>query len=68
MSDIQTEVDKTQDITLLDILDSVIDKGVIIKGDLMISIANINLIYIELRLLVSAVQTAITNNILHKNI
>ena len=57
------EVDQKQEITLLDILDSVIDKGVVIKGDILISIANVNLIYLDLRVLISAVQTALKNGV-----
>ena len=57
------DVDQEREITLLDILDSVVDKGVVIKGDILISIANVNLIYLDLRILISAVQTAVKNGI-----
>lgn len=54
-------INEKREITLLDILDSVIDKGVIIKGDLVISIANVDLIYLELKVLLAAVQTLTEN-------
>lgn len=46
-----------QEITLLDILDGLIDTGVVLKGELIISIANIDLVYIDLRLLITAVES-----------
>lgn len=44
-------------ITLLDILDGVLDKGVVIAGDLILSIADIDLVYVNVRLLVTAVES-----------
>lgn len=44
--------------TLLDLLDGVIDTGVVISGDLIISIAEIDLIIIDLKLLISTIETA----------
>ncbi len=43
-------------VTLLDLLDRVIDNGVVIQGDLRISVADIDLIYISLRLFVSSIS------------
>lgn len=51
-----TDYSKDQRLSLLDILDTLLAKGVFIKGDLMISIANIDLVYIDLRLLITAVE------------
>jgi hypothetical protein len=48
---------ESKDVSLLDILDVVLDKGVAIKGDVLISIAGIDLVYLDLRLLISAVET-----------
>jgi len=47
----------TQEVTLLELLDRLLDKGVVISGDLVISIANVDLIYIGLRVLISSVET-----------
>ncbi|PGS51604.1 gas vesicle protein [Bacillus sp. AFS041924] len=44
-------------ITLLDILDGVLDKGVVITGDLILSIADIDLVYVNISLLVTAVES-----------
>ena len=48
---------KAKDITLLEVLDRLIDKGIVVNGDLIISIANIDLIYIGLRLIITSVDT-----------
>ncbi|MFC4558043.1 gas vesicle protein [Virgibacillus kekensis] len=48
---------QTKDVALIDVLDAVLDKGVAIKGDLIISIAGIDLVYLDLRVLISSVET-----------
>lgn len=47
---------KNKDIALIDILDVILDKGVAIKGDLIISIAGIDLVYLDLRVLIASVE------------
>lgn len=46
-----------KDVALLELLDRVLDKGVVVAGDLTISVADIDLIYVGLRLLISSVET-----------
>lgn len=46
-------------IALIDILDVILDKGVAIKADLIISIAGIDLVYLDLRLLVASVESLV---------
>lgn len=48
---------KNDNITLLDILDGVLDKGVVITGDLILTIADIDLVYVNISLLVTAVES-----------
>lgn len=43
---------------LLDILDRVLDKGVVIAGDVSISLANVELLTIRVRLLICSVDKA----------
>jgi len=50
-------ITKSKDVTLLEILDRVLDKGVVISGDLVISLAEVDLIYVGLKVLVSSVET-----------
>jgi hypothetical protein len=40
-----------QEATLADAIDRLLEKGVVIAGDLVLSVANIDLVYCELRLL-----------------
>jgi hypothetical protein len=48
---------KAKDVTLLEILDRVLDKGVVISGDVVISVADVDLIYLGLKVLLSSVET-----------
>lgn len=50
---------QTKDVSLLDVLDAVLEKGVVLKGDLTISIAGIDLVYLDLRILLASVETLI---------
>ena len=43
---------------LLDVLDRVLDKGVVLSGDITLSVADVDLVYVGLRLLVSSVEAA----------
>ncbi|MBI2267618.1 MAG: gas vesicle protein K [Armatimonadetes bacterium] len=47
---------RSREITLLDFLDKILETGVCAAGDLILSVANVNLVYISLRLLVSSVE------------
>ena len=47
-----------QRITLLETLDRVLNKGVVIAGDLTLSVADVDLVFVGLRLLLSSVETA----------
>lgn len=58
---------QNQEMTLLDILDGLLDKGVVLKGDIIISIANVDLVYIELCLLVTAVEVAMNNGMIQES-
>lgn len=48
---------KSADVTLLEVLDRVLDKGVVISGDMVISVADVDLIYLGLKVLLSSVET-----------
>lgn len=49
----------TQAASLADILDRVLDKGVVITGDVMISLVGVELLNIRLRLLIASVDKAV---------
>lgn len=44
--------------TLVDILDRVLDKGLVVAGDIRISLANVELITVRIRLLVCSIDKA----------
>lgn len=44
-------------IRLVELLDRVLDKGVVLKGDVTISVAGIDLLYLELHLLLASVES-----------
>ncbi len=46
------------DISLLDILDHVLNAGVVIQGSLVISVAGVDLIYLGLSVVLTSVETA----------
>lgn len=43
------------EITLLELLDRVVDKGVYLRGDLTVTVANVDLLYIGLQAVVTSV-------------
>ncbi|HWE62439.1 MAG TPA: gas vesicle protein [Chloroflexota bacterium] len=53
-----TNAVQARDVTLLDLLDRVIDHGVILAGDITISVADVDLIYLGLRVLLTSVEGA----------
>ncbi len=50
-------IDRSKDITLLEMLDRVLTKGVILTGDIVISVADIDLVYLGVKLMLSSVET-----------
>jgi hypothetical protein len=47
-----------QEVTLLELLDRVLDKGVVLSGEVMLSVADVDLVYLSVRLLLSSVEAA----------
>jgi hypothetical protein len=52
------------ELSLLETLDHVLNRGLVIAGEITISVADIDLIFIGLNVLVSSVETA--HQVLHK--
>ena len=50
-------VDQSKDINILELLDRVLNKGVILTGDIVISVADIDLVYLGVKLMLSSVET-----------
>jgi hypothetical protein len=49
--------EEQKEMSLLELLDRLLDKGIAIYGDLMISIADIDLIYVGVRLVIGSIDT-----------
>jgi hypothetical protein len=50
-----------QEVSLLEILDHVLNSGVIIHGSLVISLAGVDLVYLGLNVVLTSVETALNN-------
>lgn len=48
-----------EDVSLLDILDHVLNAGVVIHGSLVLSIAGVDLVYVGLNVVLTSVETAL---------
>ena len=53
------DVEEGERLVLGDLINRVLDKGVVISGHVTISIADIDLIALDLRVLITSIQTAI---------
>jgi hypothetical protein len=51
-----TAVGEPDPSSLLDVIDHVLNKGAVIKGDLALGVANVDLIYVELSALLAAID------------
>ena len=60
MSDVDLIIDEWEstDVSLLETLDHVLNRGMVIAGEITISVADIDLIFVGLNILVSSVETA----------
>ena len=45
------------EVTLLELVDRVLNKGVVLSGDITLAVADVDLIYVGLRVLLSSVAT-----------
>ena len=51
--------DLADDVSLLDIIDHILNAGVVIRGSLVISLAGVDLVYLGLDVILTSVETAI---------
>jgi hypothetical protein len=57
MTDHRAGLATERDVSLVEILDRALGAGVVVTGDLTLSLADVDLVYVELRLLVGSVGT-----------
>ncbi len=50
-----------EEVSLLEILDHVLNAGVVIHGSLVISLAGVDLVYVGLNVILTSVETALRN-------
>lgn len=51
--------DASDDMSVLDLLDHVLNAGVVVRGNLVISLAGVDLIYLGLDVILTSVETAL---------
>lgn len=57
MVDEELQLDEEDELSLLETLDHVLDRGLVIAGEVTIAVANVDLIYLGLNLLLGSVET-----------
>ena len=57
MPDHINAIEQSKDITILELLDRALNKGIVLAGDVVISVADIDLVYIGVRLMLSSIET-----------
>jgi gas vesicle structural protein len=50
-------VNGSRDVALIDLIDRLLDGGVVIHGDITLAVADVDLLYVGLRALVASVET-----------
>jgi hypothetical protein len=53
--------DAASEVSLLDVLDHVLNAGVVIHGSLVISLAGVDLVYVGLNVILTSVENALRN-------
>lgn len=51
--------DEEEHISLCEALDRVLNKGAVVQGDIMISVADVDLVYLELHVVLTSIETAL---------
>lgn len=54
------ELDQTEHVTLCEALDRVLNKGAVVLGEVTISVADVDLIYLGLQLVLTSIDTCDT--------
>jgi len=55
---LSTSVNKNDNVTLVDALDKVLEKGAVINGDIVIRVADVDLVFLGLRLILTSISKA----------
>jgi gas vesicle structural protein len=52
-------VSHQRDVALVDIVDRVLNRGIVVTGDITLALADVDLVYVNLRLLLASVPTVL---------
>jgi hypothetical protein len=55
--------DEDEHVSLCEALDRILNKGAVVQGDLMISVANVDLLYLGLRVVLTSIETAMRTGV-----
>ena len=55
--DAGTGADLQRQVTLLDLVDRIIDKGAVVRGQIVLTVADVDLVKLDLNLLLASVET-----------
>jgi gas vesicle structural protein len=55
--------DTADETTLLDILDHVLNQGVVLRGNVVISLAGVDLVYLGLDVILTSIETAMRHTL-----
>ena len=58
-SEIERALDEGEQLVLSDLINRVLDKGVVVSGQVTISVADIDLLALDVRLLLASVETVV---------
>ena len=56
-NDLRSDPLAQRDVSLLDLLDRVLDRGVVVDGEIVLAVAEVDLVRLDLRLLLGAIDT-----------
>jgi len=56
--DLPDSLDEREHVSLCEALDRIFNKGAVVQGDVMISVAGVDLLYLGLRVILTSIETA----------
>ena len=62
------DIENSKQVTLLEVVEKLLDQGVVISGDIILSCANVDLVYLNLKIVLTSVQTMLEGNTFKKDV
>jgi len=54
---------RLSNVELAEALDRVLNRGAVLRGDVVVSVADVDLLYLDLRVILSSIDTAMSENV-----